>query len=249
MNHDQIDHVVAALSRTVPNGALIGVGLGTPTALVAGMVATRLRGGHVLAGGAFDVEPPVDRWMAGPDAVAGHATGYVSHFQSMEWAESQRMTMQFLRPAQVDGHGNLNTSRLGPVDSPQRRFPGGLATGDVPQLLSRVVVYLPRHLPRNTPATVSYRTAGGAPSATHGFHSEGVAALVTDLAVIEFGPAGAIIKSFHPWTTVQQIIEHTEFPLGTAEAVPTPEPSQEELAALRYIDPNRLRDGELGRAA
>ena len=55
MNQEQVDHVVVALARIVPDESFVGVGLGTPTALVAGVLATKLRGGHVLAGGARTV--------------------------------------------------------------------------------------------------------------------------------------------------------------------------------------------------
>ena len=37
------------------------------------------------------------------------------------------MTLQFLRPAEVDGHGGANVSRLVAADGSVRRLPGGLA--------------------------------------------------------------------------------------------------------------------------
>lgn len=247
MTPEQIDHIVAVMARQVPDRAFVGVGLGTPSALVASVLATRLRGGHVLAGGAFDVDPPVDRWFAGPDATIGHTSGYVSHFDSMEWAETQTMTLQFLRPAQIDGDGNLNTSRLGPVSAPVRRFPGGLATGDVTQLLPGVIAYLVAHQPRNTPAKLPFVTGSGSPSAAGGYSSAGVSALVTDLGVIEWQNGTVQLTQFHPWTSIGQVIESTGFKIETDKAGPSPAPSEQELATLAAIDPNRLRDRELAR--
>ena len=241
---EQVDHVVAALARTVPDGAFVGVGLGTPTALVAAMLATQRRGGHVLAGGGLDVEPPIDRWLAGSDAAVGYTGGFVPHFVSMDWAESQLMTMQFLRPAQVDGAGNLNTSRLGSVASPGRRFPGGLATGDVPRLLSKVVVYLPRHLPRATPRNVGFVTGAGSPSDVAGFRSGGVSSLVTDLGVVEWTRAGPKLAGVHPWATIEDVVERTGFDLDASAAAPTTRPTEREMHTLEVVDPNRVRDLE-----
>lgn len=245
MTPDQIDHVVAVLSRTVPDGAFVGVGLGTPSALVAAALATTLRGGHVLAGGAFDVTPPIDRWMAGPDATAGHTGGYVPHFVSMDWAETQTMTMQFLRPAQIDRQGNLNTSRIGPVGRPTRRFPGGLATGDVPSILPRIVAYLPRHLVRNTPDKVDFVTGAGGATRNGRFDSAGVVALVTNLGVVTWEGGEPTLAEVHPWTDAEEMVAATGFPMDLADVAVSSDPSEDELAALDAIDPHRLRDREL----
>ena len=244
MTGDQIDGAIVQLARLVPDGAFIGVGLGTPTGLVAAMLAARLRGGHVLAGGAMDVAPPVDRWIAGPDSLGGHTGGFVPHVVSMDWAERQTMRLQFLRPAQVDGAGNLNTSRLGPIDKPTRRFPGGLATGDVPQLLPTVITYMPRHQVRSTPERVPFVTGAGGPSSRGEFASGGVVALGTDLGVVEWERGTPRLAFVHPWTTPEGVQAATGFSLDVSGAVETTPPTTAEVAALEVIDPNRIRDKE-----
>lgn len=245
MTPSQIDHMVVCMARAVPDGAFVGVGLGTPSALVAAMVATRQRGGHVLAGGALDIPPPVDRWIEGPDAMG--AAGHVPHLVSMDWAESQTMTLQFFRPAQIDGQARLNTSRLGPVERPRRRFPGGLATADVPQLLTDVIVYLPGHRARATPEAVDFVTGHGQPTGAYGMESHGVVSLVTDRAVITWSDGRPILGGVHPWTTIDEVVDHTGFLLDTEGASTTAPPTDAELAVLDEVDPNRIRDRELGR--
>ena len=150
-----VDLMTVCLARSVVPGDFIGVGLGTPVALVAAVLAKQMYADvHVLAGGGFDVDGGADVWLGSRDATDGKVVGYVSHFDSMDMAERQTMTMQFLRPAQIDSRGNLNTSRIGPRSAPQVRFPGGLATADVPSLLPRVVAYHPKHQKRNLPDRV-----------------------------------------------------------------------------------------------
>ncbi len=244
---DVVDLMVIALARLVNRGDVIGVGLGTPLALVAALVARELYDHtvHVLAGGALDVDGQVDVWMGGPDATMGITPGYVSHFDSMDMAERQTMTLQFLRPGQIDAVGNLNTSRIGPRNSPTVRFPGGLATADVPSLLPRVVVYHPDHKRRSLPSRVDWITGAGAGRPARRYGADGTVALVTDLAVIEFSQGVGRVASMHPWTSADHIKRNTGYDVAVREDAPwTPWPDESELAALASVDPNRRRNDE-----
>lgn len=240
------DLMVVALARLVASGDVIGVGLGTPLALVAALVARDRHDHnvHVLAGGALDVDGNVDVWMGGPDAMTGKTPGFVSHFDSMDMAERQVMTLQFLRPAQIDAIGNLNTSRIGPRRAPVVRFPGGLATADVPLLLPRVIAYHPDHRRRSLPSRVDWVTGAGRPARRHG--ADGTIALVTDLAVIEFSHGAGRVSSIHPWSTANHIERNTGYDITVRHDAPwTPWPDENELAALATVDPNRQRNHEI----
>jgi glutaconate CoA-transferase subunit B len=242
------DVMVTALAAELDDDDFVGVGLGTPVALVAALVAraTRAPGLTILAGGALDVRGGLETFLGGPRTVLGSTPGFVPHFASMDMAERQEMTVQILRPAQVDAAGNLNTSRIGPAEGPDVRFPGGLATGDVPSLLRRVVVYLPDHQLRNFPQKVAFVTGSGRGRSTPGQAATGTAVVVTDLAVIRFGEDGPVVGSVHPWTTFNEVAENTGFELRAAPDLgPTPVPTAAEAAALATIDPERRRDHEI----
>ena len=114
------DLMTVCLARSVSAGDFIGVGLGTRIALIAAVLAQQLYADvHALAGGAFDLDGPAEVWLGPRGATTGKVVGYVSHFESMDMAERQTMTLQFVRPAQVDSYGNLNTSRIGSRSAPQ----------------------------------------------------------------------------------------------------------------------------------
>src|SRR5581483_7529742 len=59
----------------------------------------------VLVGGAVSPAATLLECLGGPAALAGRTPGYVPHLDTMDMAERQAMTLQFLRPAQVDGEG------------------------------------------------------------------------------------------------------------------------------------------------
>ena len=244
------DLMVCALAREIHDGDVLGVGLGTPLAVLAGLLARRTCApeAHLLVGGAVDPEADFATVLGGPAALVGRTAGFVPHLETMGMAESRRMTMQILRPAQVDGAGNLNTSRIGPRQRPAVRFPGGLATADVPSLLPRLVVYLPVHSLRNLPARVSCITGSGQGSVGRP-PTAGVTVLVTDLAVIAFRRGRAMLASVHPWTSVEQVRARTGFEVTSEAVAETPAPSGRETMALTELDPECLRARELSRNA
>lgn len=243
MSADLVDVVTCALARQVHADDVVGVGLGTPIALCATMVAQRTgaRGATVLCGGAVSPRATLAECMR--HETGGRTPGFVPHLDTMDMAERQRMTLQFFRPAQVGPDGSANTSRVQAGDR-LVRFPGALALPDTPNLMPRVLLYHTAHEPRNLPAAVGFRTAPGGGIERGGYRSLGATKLITDKAVIAFGPGGPRLESFHPGETVESVVAATGFALAAGEAVETPAPSPEESAALEAVDAGRLRDSE-----
>ena len=240
------DVVTCALAREVRADDAVGVGLGTPTALCAALLAraTHARDATVLVGGA--VSPRATLAECLHHETTGRTPGFVPHLDTMDMAERQAMTLQFLRPAQVGPDGSANTSRVRAGDR-LVRFPGGLALGDVVNLMPRIVLYHTAHEPRALPERVAFRTAAGGGIERGGYRAKGATTLVTDRAVIGLGPEGARLLSVHPGETVEGVVAETCFALATEDAVETPPPSVAELEALETVDPDRHRDREFKR--
>jgi glutaconate CoA-transferase subunit B len=159
----------------------------------------------------------------------------------MEMAERRTMTLQFLRPAQIDGEANLNVSRVDDGHGHPSRLPGGLATADVTRLLGRIVVYHTEHLERSLPARVAFRTAAGGGDARAGTRVP--VSLITDRAVMDFADGRWSVRSLHPGQDAVLLLRHTGFPLaGAAAAPPTPLPSAAELEGLAAVDALALRE-------
>jgi glutaconate CoA-transferase subunit B len=240
------DIMTCALARQVLPTDVVGVGLGTPLALCATLAALRLdaAGATVLVGGAVSPRATMDEILR--HETAGRTPGFVPHLDTMDMAERQAMTLQFLRPAQVGADGSANTSRVS-AGGRTVRFPGGLALADVPNLMPRIVLYHTAHELRALPAELGFRTGAGGGIERGGYRALGPTKLVTDLCVIAFAPSGPRLESFHPGVSVDEIVAATGFALETDDAVETPPPSEAELAALDAVDPNRRRDIEIRR--
>lgn len=234
------------LGREISDGDVVGVGLGTPLALAAALAARRCHApkSHVLVAGALSPDADLLTCLRGAAALEGRTSAFVPHVLTLEMAERQAMTLQFLRPAQVDGSGNANTSRIPLADGTVRRLPGGLATADVWKLLPRVVVYHTDHRKRSLPDRVGFVTGAGGGDPQRG--TRGPTVLVTDRAVFRFTPEGPRLESLHPGEDLDEIRRNTGFEFEADDAVATTaEPSPGELAALEQVDAHGIRELEL----
>lgn len=233
------------LAREVHDGDVVGVGLGTPLALAAALLARRTHApaADVIVAGAVSPDADLATCLGGARALAGRTAGYAVHLVTMEMAERRAMTMQFLRPAQVDGDGNANTSAIVRDGAVATRLPGGLATADVLRILPRIVLYHTDHRRRSLTERVSFRTGAGGGDPVPG--TRGPIRLVTDLAVFAFGERGAQLESIHPGVSLAEVQERTGFDVSGESVSETEPPRVAELEALAELDPHALRELEL----
>jgi glutaconate CoA-transferase subunit B len=153
----------------------------------------------------------------------------------------------FMGGAQIDRFGNINTSVVG-ADywKPAVRLPGTGGANDIASLCREVII-LAAHEKRRFVPRVDFVTSpawlGGDDGRRRaGLLFGGVSRVVTTLGVFGFEPATRRmrIEATHPGITTQQIRDNTGFPLGEAERVTVTEPpSDDELAMLRALDPDR----------
>lgn len=233
------------LAREVADGDVVGVGLGTPLALTAALLARRTHApdAELLVAGALSPDADVATCLGGADALSGRTPAFVPHLLTMEQAERGAMTMQFLRPAEVDGQGNANTSRILDGGRLLRRLPGGLATADVLRVLPRVVLYHTDHRPRSLPARVGFVGGAGGGSPTGG--TRGPVRLITNRAVFAFTPAGPVLESVHAGEEPAAVLAETGFEAESGGVGETEAPRAAELEALAHLDAHALRELEL----
>lgn len=156
--------------------------------------------------------------------------------------QSGRVGLGFVGAAEVDRFGNLNTTSV-----PGTRLPGSGGASDIASLAGRLTVVL-QHNRRRLVEKVRYVTSpghgdGGDWRKRVGLRGGGPVSVVTDLGVLGFdGPSHeAVLRSFHPESSVQAVLEATGFSLRVGDACgPTPLPSPDELALLRSFDPERF---------
>jgi glutaconate CoA-transferase subunit B len=170
--------------------------------------------------------------------------------------EIMAMTLQaglvdvgFLSGSQVDKYGNINTTCIGPYDSPKSRLPGSGGANPIGSLVKRTLI-IALHDKRRLAERVDFITTPGyidGPGARRKWGlppNTGPQVIITNKGVMRFDPETkeAYLATYHPDSSVDEIVELTPWDLKVADDVgPTEPPRPDELRALREIlDPFRM---------
>jgi glutaconate CoA-transferase subunit B len=152
----------------------------------------------------------------------------------------------FIGGAQIDQHGNLNTSAIGGYDKPAVRLPGSGGANDIISLCREVMI-LTVHEKRRFTERVDFITSpgylgGGDERRQSGLLFGGVSRMVTTLGVFDFEPASRRMRliALHPGVTKDDVQANTGFDvLVSGHLATTQPPTEKELDILRMLDPKR----------
>jgi glutaconate CoA-transferase subunit B len=152
----------------------------------------------------------------------------------------------FIGGAQIDQHGNVNTSAIGGYARPRVRLPGSGGANDIISLCREVII-LTSHERRRFTERVDFVTSpgyldGGDSRRRHGLLFGGVARMVTTLGIFGFESTTRRVQliALHPGATVEQVRKNTDFEiLVSPHLATTKPPTDQELTILRMLDPRR----------
>jgi glutaconate CoA-transferase subunit B len=142
------------------------------------------------------------------------------------WLQGGRIDVGFLGAAQIDRHGNLNSTVIGPYESPRVRLPGGGGAPEIATSVENVFVML-RQTPRAFVERLDFKTSRG----------DRVRVVVTDLGILEPRGGELTLVRVHPGVAVDDVLAATGWELAVAPDVgETDPPTAQELAALRELE-------------
>jgi glutaconate CoA-transferase subunit B len=195
---------------------------------------------------------PTDRSLAdaltSPVKLYESTKAHMSQNEIVNFSLRGNSTFQFLRPLQIDPHGNLNVSKLVREGKPDLRF-HGIAIGDALNAVGRVCFYVTQHMPTSFVEELPFRTATGHDDGSRWREGTGLpedagpVAAITPMAVLDFDANRRLqLRSYHRGFSVEEVQAQTGFELGIApDCGETPMPSDEELEALNQVDPAGVR--------
>jgi glutaconate CoA-transferase subunit B len=176
--------------------------------------------------------------MSDPPNILG-ATACMGLNDVMALLQRGRVDLGFLGGAEIDRFGNLNTTQVEGT-----RLPGSGGAADIASLAKRFVVVM-QHEARRFRLRVSYRTSpgyGDGPGWRRrvGLPGGGPATVITTLGVFEFDSStcAMAVRTLHPGVAPEAVRAATGWPIDVpADPARTPEPTREEVAAIRRFDP------------
>src|SRR5881409_1741784 len=165
-----------AAARELRNGAVCFVGIGLPS--TAANLARRTHAPDcvlVYESGTIGAKPTELPLSIGDGELAETADAVVSVPEMFAyWLQGGRIDVGFLGAAQIDRHGNLNSTVIGDYTTPKVRLPGGGGAPEIATSVSNVFVML-RQTPRAFVPKLDFTTSRG----------DRVRVVVTDLGILE----------------------------------------------------------------
>jgi glutaconate CoA-transferase subunit B len=224
---DEMMTVEAA--RRLADGDVCFVGIGLPS--LAANLARRTHAPRcvlIYESGTIGAKPTVPPLSIGDGELAETADTVVSVPEIFAyWLQGGRIDVGFLGAAQIDRHGNLNSTVIGEYDHPSVRLPGGGGAPEIARHCREIFVML-RQSSRSFVEQLDFLSSAGGRVST----------VVTDLGVLEPDPETRelTLTTLHRGATVEEAVEATAWQLRVAENLgETAPPSDGELAALRSL--------------
>lgn len=236
-------------SNTLEDRKSVFVGTGLP--MIAAMLAQRTHAPNLLLffeAGGIGPEIPVLPISVGDSRTFHMAIAASSMHDSMSMAQAGYIDYGFLGAAQIDRHGNINTTVIGPYEHPKTRLPGSGGANDVGTLCNKTIIIMRQDKSRFV-EKLDFRTT---PGYLDGYDSRektglpkgsGPFRVITQLGVFGFDKHSKRMKleSLHPNITIDMIKENSGFDIIIPEDVSiTKPPSQDELKILKQIDPTGM---------
>ena len=158
------------------------------------------------------------------------------------YLQAGRVDVGFLSAAQIDRHGNLNSTVIGDYARPATRLPGA---GGAPEIAAhaRQTFVVMKATPRSFVARLDFRTSvgfleGGGARAKSGARGRGPRAVITDFGILTPAPGTdeLTLTALFPGVAAEEARAAVGWPLAVAAALDTvAPPTPDELNPLRAL--------------
>lgn len=236
-------------ARLLEDRKSVFVGTGLP--MIAAMLAQRTHAPDLLIifeAGGIGPRIPVLPISVGDSRTFHQAVAASGMHDVMSLAQAGHLDYGFLGAAQIDPHGNINTTVIGDHSLPTTRLPGSGGANDVGSFCNRTIIIM-RQDRRKFVAQLDFLTTPGHLTGPDARERAGLPAdtgpyrVITQLGVYGFDDDTKTMRllAVHPGVTAEEVQANSGFQIPVAEPLAvSPAPTDEERRILREIDPTGL---------
>jgi glutaconate CoA-transferase, subunit B len=242
--------MIVAAARALHGVRTVFVGVGLPNIacnLARRTVAPLLE--LIYESGVYGARPARLPLSIGDPTLVSGATSVVSMADLFGlYLQRGLVEAALLGGAQVDRHGNLNTTVIGDYAAPKVRLPGSGGACEI-AINARRLLYIMRLKRRAFVERLDFVTSpghlgGGDARGRLGVPGDGPQLVITDKALFDFdNPEREMqLVALHPGVTPEEVRAEVSWPLREAAAISTtPPPTEEELRMVRVeLDPQGI---------
>jgi glutaconate CoA-transferase, subunit B len=250
MEYTPSEMMIVAAARALAGARTVFVGVGLPNIacnLARATVAPDLE--LIYESGVYGARPARLPLSIGDPTLVTGATSVVSMADLFGlYLQRGLVEVALLGGAQVDRHGNLNTSVIGDYHAPKVRLPGSGGACEIATHAQRVF-YIMRLKRRAFVDRLDFLTspghlAGGEGRWVLGLPGGGPQLVITDKALFDFETPQHEMRLFslHPGVTLDEVRAEVSWSLRVASTLgTTPAPTAEELQRIRVdLDPQGM---------
>ncbi|HEX6635232.1 MAG TPA: CoA-transferase [Usitatibacter sp.] len=222
-------YLVTNLARFVRPGEVTFSGVNSTPAMLACLLAKRAYDfdfTYINVAGGVEPSPSKIPISSSDPVLAEGSNAIFANEDFYDLCTRGGMDLCFLGAAQVDGRGCTNVSCIGDWHAPKVRLPGGGGGAVMLPTARRAVTWRTEHSRRTLVDKLDFVTAAG------GMHG-----VVTPIAVFVKREGRLALQSWHPESSLEEVVARTAFAFDASQAAPTAPPSEREAAALRSLDP------------
>ena len=244
MDYTLSELMVVAAAREIHDGDVAFVGMRLP--LIAYVVAKNTHAPKavgVFENGVLRASPArelIFTMSDGPNITG--ALSCLTMLECMALLQQGRVSLGFLGAAEVDRHGNLNSTEVQDPSGKVVRLPGSGGACDIAALSQRFGAVLDHQKFRLPEKVHTYQSGVRAWRDSGRLKQGGPVAVITTKAVLRFSDKGeAYLDSYHPGTTVEDVVANTGWALEVSpKARETKPPTKQELRVIRNYDPEHF---------
>jgi glutaconate CoA-transferase subunit B len=227
-NWSPFSYIIINLARQIRADEVTFSGVNSTLPMLACLLAKRAYDFHFtyinVAGGVEPQPKTIPHSSSDPGIVTGSAAIF-SNQDFYDLCARGGLGLVYLGCAQIDAEGRTNVSSIGPWEKPKVRLPGGGGAAVMLPTAQRVATWRTEHSPRALVDKPDFITAAG-----------NLSALVTPIAVFKRTTGRFRLESWHPESSLDEVVKRTGFAFDATTAMPTMPPTIREAAALHEID-------------